>query len=286
VTAAGLAAAAGAIAAGLEAVRAALRDRRLNGPARGRGGAAMLAGIGRIALRWAPALGRRPAALAGSRTRVGAAAAGMSAQDVGAFRAGALVVFGTLAVAVLELIGGAGAILPALVMLGLGVVYADVWLRSIDRLRRERIEREAPALLELVAAAVAAGVLLDAALAGARRAATGPLADELDLARANIGLGHPRRAELLDLAERTGSPSLGGLALAVSLSDRLGVPLADALRRAARRARAERLRVVSERAAAAAPRVLLVVVFLLVPAALIPMAAAIGLSVAGTATGP
>jgi len=286
VTAAGLAAAAGAIVAGLEAVRAALRDRRLNEPARGRGGAAMLAGIGRIAFRWAPALGRRPAALAGSRTRVAAAAAGMSAEDVAALRAGALVVFGTLAVAALELIGGAGAILPALVMLGLGVVYADVWLRSVDRARRERIEREAPALLELVAAAVASGVLLDAALAGARAAATGPLADELDLARANIGLGHPRRAELLDLAERTGSPSLGGLALAVSLSDRLGVPLADALRRAARRARAERLRVVSERAAAAAPRVLLVVVFLLVPAALIPMAAAIGLSVAGAVTGP
>jgi pilus assembly protein TadC len=185
----------------------------------------------------------------------------------------------------LMLIGGLVGMLVLTLAATFGVAYADVWLRAADRSRRERIDRAAPAFLELAAAAVAAGVNLDAALAGARTAVEGPLADELDLARANIELGHPRRAELHDLAERTGSASLAGLALAVSLSDRLGVPVVDALRRQARRARAERARAVAERAAAAGPKVLVVVVFVLVPAAMLPMVAAIGMTVAGAVNG-
>ena len=281
----GLAALAGALVAATEAARAAAVDRRTNAAPAAHRGAPVLIGVGRAVVSVAPGLGRRPAFLAGPRAAAAAAAAGLTQADVAALRAGAAVTFGCVGLAALLLVGGVAGVLLA-VLTGLaGAAYADVWLRSADRARRERIEREAPALLELVAAAVAAGVLLDAALAGARAAVSGPLAEQLDLAHANIELGHPRRVELLELAERTGSPSLAGLALAVSLSDRLGVPMADALRRAARRARADRMRVVSERAAAAAPRVLLVVVFVLVPAALIPMAAAIGLSVAGAVTG-
>ena len=66
------------------------------------------------------------------------------------------------------------------------------------------------------------------------------------------------------------------------LADRLGAPLADQLRAQARRARADRARVVQERAAAAGPRLLLVVVLVLVPAALLPLGAAVALSVAGS----
>lgn len=281
----GLVALAGAVVAATEAARAALLDRRTNAAPSARHRAPALIGVGRVVVSVAPRLGRRPAILAGPRAAAAAAAAGLAQTDVAALRAGAAVMFSSVGLAALLLVGGVGGIMLAVLTALAGAAYADLWLRSADRARRERIEREAPGLLELVAAAVAAGVLLDAALAGARAAVSGPLAEQLDLARSNMELGHPRRAELRELAERTGSPTLAGLALAVSLSDRLGVPMADALRRAARRARADRMRVVSERAAAAAPRVLLVVVFVLVPAALIPMAAAIGLSVAGAVTG-
>ena len=47
------------------------------------------------------------------------------------------------------------------------------------------------------------------------------------------------------------------------------------------RTRADRARGVQERAAAAGPKVLVVVVFVLVPAALLPLVAAVALSVAG-----
>jgi tight adherence protein C len=102
---------------------------------------------------------------------------------------------------------------------------------------------------------------------------------------ANLALGRPRSEELRDLALRTGSASLAQLALTLRLSDRLGVPLAEALRRQADRARMQRARMVQERAAKAGPRVLVVVVFVLVPAALLPLAAAVILTVLGSFTG-
>ena len=73
-------------------------------------------------------------------------------------------------------------------------------------------------------------------------------------------------------------PSLARLAAALRISDRLGVPLAAALRRQAERARAEQARRVQERAAVAAPKILLVVVFVLVPAALLPVMTALALT--------
>jgi pilus assembly protein TadC len=69
------------------------------------------------------------------------------------------------------------------------------------------------------------------------------------------------------------------------VSDRLGVPLAEALRRQARRARAERAHQVAERAAAAGPKMLLVVVFVLVPATLLPIMTALALTALDAVSG-
>jgi pilus assembly protein TadC len=211
----------------------------------------------------------------------GAAATGLAASDVGAFRVGAATAFGGVAVlAGIVIEGGVGA-LVAVSLAGFGLAYPDLWLRAAAARRRELIERRAPLVLDLVAATVAAGIDLDAALRGATQASRGPLREELELVQANIGFGRPRRDELRDAAARADSPSLAALAMAVSLSDRLGVPLAETLESQARRTRADRGRAVQERAAAAGPRVLVVVVFVLVPAALTPLLVAVALSVAG-----
>ena len=136
----------------------------------------------------------------------------------------------------------------ALALVGSGVAYPDLWLRAAAARRAERIERRVPELVELVASTVAAGVGLDASLRGAGEAVGGELGAELELAYANIALGRPRVDELRDLAARSGSPSLAQLALTLRLSDRLGVPLAESLRRQADRARTrERARCRSER---------------------------------------
>ena len=58
--------------------------------------------------------------------------------------------------------------------------------------------------------------------------------------------------------------------------------LAQPASKAQHSSRAEAARAVQERAARAGPRVLVVVVFVLVPAALLPIAAAVGLTIAGS----
>lgn len=268
-------------AAFLLAIDAWRADRRLNRPI-ARRPAPLLARIGAQVIRltsrpaWTP-----PWAVRGDAAIRAAAAASLAADQVAAMRAGAVVAFAGVGVAAALLLGGSMGIVLGLPIALFGIAYTDLHLRAADTRRRERIEREAPAVLDLIAVSVAAGIPVDEAIRACAPAATGPLAAELRLALANIELGRPRRLELRDLASRTGSPSLGGLALAVSLADRLGVAPAEHLRRQARRARAERARVVQERAAAAAPKVLVVVVFVLVPAALLPVLAAVGLSVSG-----
>jgi pilus assembly protein TadC len=250
----------------VEARRAAARDRAVNPPGRGDGGSTSVSLLSM--------LGRGPAALLARR-----------GLHVSAFQAGAAMAFAVLAVLAFIVTGGLTGIVLALALAGFGAAYPRLWLRAAAARRAERIERRVPELVELVASTVAAGVGLDVALRGAAEAVGGELRAELDLAYANIALGRPRADELRELAARTGSSSLAQLALTLRLSDRLGVPLAESLRRQADRSRTQRARDVQERAARAGPRVLVVVVFVLVPAALLPLAAAVVLTVSGSLSG-
>ena len=249
-----------------EARRAAARDRRLNPPERARGGSPSMHAL--------EAVGRVPAALLARR-----------GVDASPFRTGAAVVSAGLAVVAFAAVGGVAGTLAALAVAGFGVAYPPLWRRAAAARRAERTERRLPELVELVASTVAAGVGLDASLRGAGEAVGGELGAEVERAYANIALGRPRADELRDLAARCGSESLAQLALTLRLSDRLGVPLAESLRRQADRSRTQRARAVQERAAKAGPRVLVVVVFVLVPAALLPLAAAVLLTVAGSLSG-
>jgi tight adherence protein C len=272
-----------AVAAGHQAVAAWRHDRDLNGS--GRSGGHRLDLFARLG-RHLRAIGIRPPAPPMlEEPGLGAAGASSSSVDPGDMRAGSLAVFGAAGLlaflATQSLIGlaawaGCGAF---------GWAFPDLWLRAALRARADEIERQAPLALDLIASAVAAGIPIDDALGLAADVSTGALHEELEVALASLRLGQRRQAELTDLAERTASPSLRRLGSALRMSDRLGVPLADVLRRQAARARVEQTRRTQERAAQASPRILLVVVFLLVPAAVLPVMTALAL-VAAHSVGP
>lgn len=269
-----------ALASLVEARRAWRRDRDLNGrqeasPTRWLD---LLAGVGAPVVRAGLRLPAPPWVVPGS------AAGGYGAELAGA-RAGGAVLFGTVGLAAVLVTGSLLGLIAGLGCTAFGWMFPDLWLRAAARARAAAIEREAPLALDLIASAVAAGISIDEAMALAAEVATGPLRLELESALANLSLGHRRNAELTDLAGRTESPSLRRLAAALRTSDRLGVPLAAGLRRQAARARAEESRRTQERAARAAPRILLVVVFVLVPAAMLPVMTALGL-VAARSVGP
>jgi tight adherence protein C len=203
-------------------------------------------------------------------------------QDVNDARLGSTVTFASVGAAGLVLLQSPVGLVVAVGCAVFGWLYPDLWLRSAARQRANEIERQAPLAIDLIASAVAAGISVDEAIRGAAESASGPLRAELEAVSANLVLGHRRAAELRDLGERTASPSLMRLATALRISDRLGVPLAAGLRRQAARTRTEQARAVQERAAKAAPRILLVVVFLLVPAAMLPVMTALALAASGS----
>ena len=203
-------------------------------------------------------------------------------QDIDDARLGSTVTFASVGAAGLLLLQSPVGLLVAGGCAAFGWLYPDLWLRSAATRRANQIERQAPLAIDLIASAVAAGISIDEAIRGAAASASGPLRAELEAVSANLVLGHRRAAELRDLGERTASPSLMRLATALRISDRLGVPLAAGLRRQAARTRTEQARAVQERAAKAAPRILLVVVFLLVPAAMLPVMTALALAASGS----
>jgi len=233
------------------------------------------------------ALGRRtrfvgvlpePPGAAGAAHLVLAGVEGVAAGDLRDLRRGAVFAWGTMGLVAALLAPGlitVGA-LPAIV--GLGWLQPELWLRGRARRRSARIEEQAPLVLDLVAVSVAAGASVDAALEGAGAVAAEPLRSELRRLAASVALGARRGEELRELSARTGAPTVQRLSAALRRADRLGVPVAGELRAAADAARRERRHAVEERAAEASPRILLVVVFLLVPAALLPVMTAVGLS--------
>jgi Flp pilus assembly protein TadB len=271
-----------AVLVGAEAVRVHRRELRVRRPRRQRSTLAGMAAIGlRFRGRLAARLARPP-----DPAMVRRSGLATSPAEAGAARLGFGAVFGAVGVAAGVVVGGVAGVVVALGTLGLGWAYPELRVRSAARRRSAVIERAAPALLELVAAGVEAGVPIEAALKGAAGATRDELAEELERSRMAVVLGRPRGEEFRDLGERTGAPTLASLGLALRLSDRLGVPLADALRAQAVRSRAEAARAVQERAARAGPRILAVVVFVLVPAALLPIAAAVALTIAGSLANP
>ena len=198
---------------GAEAVRAHRREPRVGRRSGRRPVLATMAQLGRRpASRLPAALARRP-----DRTLLRRAGVQIDADDVVAARLASATAFGGLGVVGATVVGGALGIAVGALLLAFGCVYPDLWLRSAAARRAARIERAAPAMLELVAAAVQAGVPLDIAIDGAARASGGELAEELERSRVSMALGRPRGEEYRDLSERTGAPTLAALGLALRL---------------------------------------------------------------------
>ena len=104
---------------------------------------------------------------------------------------------------------------------------------------------------------------------------TAPSPPSLAITLAEIETGTTVAAALGRLRDRTGASELGALAAALDRSRRYGSPLADQLHAQAAVLRREERRRVEELAARAAPQIQLVVALVLVPSALLTIAAAL-----------
>jgi tight adherence protein C len=162
---------------------------------------------------------------------------------------------------------------PHLVTIPVAVVVAlrvpRVLARRGEGGRRRAMAAELPQLLDLIAAASAAGL---SAVEGLRRAVPtlrGPLGTELALSLDAVDLGARWRAQLSELAERLSLPDLRRAVTVLVRSETLGTSLTDATRDLAVDVRRARRASVAERARTAPVKMLFPLVFLILPAFLL-----------------
>lgn len=174
-------------------------------------------------------------------------------------------------------LGTAGAILglaspvpPMAPLLAAAAVrLPEIRLRRAAAARRRRADAELPLLLDLLAAAAAAGLTGQLALRAAVDATEGPLDEELARALAAVDLGGRWRDELGRVPGRFGSPELRRAVGALTRSDALGTELSEQLATIAADVREARRTRVTERARKAPVKMLFPLVFLVLPAFLL-----------------
>ena len=244
-----------------------------------------LAGMGR-----APAVERAlaplRARLPGARTAAPAPAVGRRLRRAGlaervgprAYRAARLggAVAG-LAVALIVVPVTPGRLVPVVAagLVGAGFLAPDAWVERLGRRRSDAIVAALPDVLDLLAVGAAAGRAPAVMLGEIARRSAGPLATELALVGAELQAGASQGRALRALHERLEISQLGALVAALERSRRYGSPLAEQLHALAVAMRAEERRRIGERAARAAPKIQLAVALLLVPSALLAIAAAL-----------
>jgi tight adherence protein C len=167
----------------------------------------------------------------------------------------------------LAVIGGSWLI--AFVAITTGWFLPDILLSRAGRLRQEKIERDLPDFLDILAVTVRAGLGYRSALQRVAESLGGPAGEEILISLRQMDLGASRRDAFLALRERNNSESLSTFIGAQLQAEELGVPLSEALNDIAldmRRAAAQNAR---RRAARAAPRISLIVTTLIVPGSII-----------------
>lgn len=167
-----------------------------------------------------------------------------------------------------------GSVLLFVAMPVLGFFFLDVFLRLEARRRQEKIDRQLPDFLDILAVSVSAGVGFLPALRRVTEITGGPLGEELDTAQSQMDLGSSRRESFQALRGRNRSEALAKFVSALLQAEELGVPLTDALADLATDMRSTFYQQARRRAAKAAPRVSLIVTVVIVPGALILIMAA------------
>ena len=218
-----------------------------------------------------------PARLDRARRRIRAAGRGNSldTETYLARRAGAVILLTLLAAGALYL----EQYFVGILLLAFGQVWVDGHLWALARKRSTEIEKQLPDFLDVLAVTVSAGLGFRRALDRVVENTSGPLADEFNLALHQMDLGTPRRDAFRALRDRNDAGSLNQFITAVLQAEELGAPLTEALVEIATDMRQNTRQQARRRAARTAPRIQLVVVFFLVPGALLLFLGALILAV-------
>jgi tight adherence protein C len=128
-----------------------------------------------------------------------------------------------------------------LVIIPLGYAYPDIWLSDRIKIRRARVEKEFPFLLDLLILSMRAGLNYSTSLAQAVNSLPdGPVREEFAKLLREVRAGKGRRDALLDLARRMNIGAISNFVAALNQADETGGEIVDVLTAQAEQRRVER----------------------------------------------
>jgi tight adherence protein C len=161
-----------------------------------------------------------------------------------------------------------GKVEPAaiLVTIPLGYLLPDLWLKSRISRRRRAVVRYLPETVDLLGLCVEAGLDFTSALKWiTERVQPNPTIEELALVAKEIKLGKTRIQALKDMSKRLNIPELNSFVQTLVQAERMGTPVSESFRIISEDSRAMRFQR-SERLALQAPlKILLPLVFCILP---------------------
>jgi len=156
---------------------------------------------------------------------------------------------------------------PSLGAAILGYMLPDIWLSTRRAQRRQQIVRIVPETVDLLGLCVEAGLDFTSAIQWIvnKKVYTNPIIEELDFVLEEIRWGKSRSQALKDMAKRLNIPEINSFVRTLVQAERMGTPVIEAFTALSEDTRLQRFRR-GERYAAQAPiKILLPLVFCIMP---------------------
>jgi tight adherence protein C len=147
-----------------------------------------------------------------------------------------------------------------------GYIAPTLWLYNLGERREESMRTELPDALDVLTISVEAGLAFDAAVARVARNTEGPLANEFARVLQEMQIGVGRVDAIRALGERTHLADLKGFVTAMIQADAFGIPIGQVLRVQSQEMRTKRRQRAEERAQKVPIKILIPLVFFILPA--------------------
>ncbi len=167
----------------------------------------------------------------------------------------------------------------------LGYQAPSLYLYQRTHDRTEQLQKALPDAIDLLTISVESGLGFDAAVAQVARNTQGPLADELARMLQEMQIGRGRAQALRGLAERTSLPDLRSFVSAMVQADAFGIPVGQVLRVQSTEIRTKRRQWAEEAAQKVPVKILVPLIFCILPCLFIAVLGPAALSMIGTFTG-
>ena len=160
----------------------------------------------------------------------------------------------------------------------IGYMAPNMYLYQLGYDRTNKIQRALPDALDLLTISVESGLGFDAALSQVARNTDGPLSEEFARVLQEMQIGMGRGAALRALGDRTHVADVKGFVSSMVQADALGIPIAQVLRVQSREIRTKRRQRAEEQAQKVAIKILVPLIFCILPCLFIAVLGPAGIS--------